>query len=258
MLRAHIRQLIYISLYPPPPSKAAAGDKGKRKESTIISGSPSKQIQAARRLQKQALFPPPEATEAAKELLHQYAIDSISPEALLRAVPCFPLSEAELESAPRPIKEEMFFGNSDVFEDMDSYVAKQAARLKQCKDCWDILRKDIVTRQDLALLQKGDPFLDEDAEDETEEADLSSAVLGRHSWHLLEWFILLFEKDEALAGNLEDANEGRLQYVNCFVLLTLRFRILFCPVAFTIKACIKNWRSTFSYRLGCRDFVLVL
>ncbi|KAL5485088.1 hypothetical protein ACEPAI_7730 [Sanghuangporus weigelae] len=195
---AHIRQLIYISLYPPPLLKDPAKDKGKRREVSVVSGSPSKQIQQARRLQKQALFPPPEATEAAKELLHQLAIDSISPEALMRAIPCYRPTQAELDDTPRPIKSNMFFGNFEIAEDMDSYLSKQASKLKECKDCWSMLRKGVVTRQDAALVRIEDPFLDADFEDDNDESESSEAIVGRYSWHLLEWFIQLFEKDQAL------------------------------------------------------------
>ncbi|KAL5523898.1 hypothetical protein ACEPAG_8071 [Sanghuangporus baumii] len=195
---AHIRQLIYISLYPPPLPNDPAKDKGKRREVSVVSGSPSKQIQQARRLQKQALFPPPEATEAAKELLHQFAIDSVSPEALMRAVPCYHLTQAELDGTPRPIKSNMFFGNFEIAEDMDSYLSKQASKLKECKDCWSMLRKGVVTRQDAALVRIEDPFLDADFEDDNDGSESSEAIVGRYSWHLLEWFIQLFEKDQAL------------------------------------------------------------
>ena len=128
----------------------------------------------------------------------------------MRAIPCYRPSQAELDDAPRPIKENMFFGNFEAAEDMDSYLSKQASKLKECKDCWSMLRKGVVTRQDAALVRTEDPFLDGDVEDGNDESETSESIVGKYSWRLLEWFVLLFEKDQGRTA------EGALSIVNSF------------------------------------------
>ncbi|KAI5123670.1 hypothetical protein M0805_001699 [Coniferiporia weirii] len=196
---AHIRQLMFIALYPPPPRNKSTRDKGKRKEQPPGITSPSKQH--VRRLQKQIIHPPPEASEDAWKLLHEFSVSTNSPESLLRAVPCYPLSESELANMPRLIGTNMF-ADMTMGEDPDSFVAKNAACLKECSDCWSMLRADVVVRQDTSSVKIEDPFLDVEAEDDYEDCDLSSAVVGKHSWRLLTWFVGLFERDQALVEPL--------------------------------------------------------
>ncbi|THH07502.1 hypothetical protein EW145_g3340 [Phellinidium pouzarii] len=163
--------------------------------------SPTKQHKSVKRLH--VFFPSSKASECAWGLLHELANSTNSPKTLLRAIPCYPPTELELTNAPCPVDAKMF---ADMLtgEDLDSYVAQQAACLKDCKDCWSMLRPDVVMRQDAPPMKKGDPF--SDAENDYE-SDSSSVLIGKNSWRLLAWFIHLFEKDQAtvephLAGML--------------------------------------------------------
>ncbi|KAH8119247.1 hypothetical protein DFH11DRAFT_1563786 [Phellopilus nigrolimitatus] len=193
---SHVRELIYIALYPPP-AKVVQKNKGKKREYRPGISSPSKHhLQHTSRLNKQVYIPPPEASEASWQLLQNLATTTNMPESLLRAVPCYPLSELELVFAPRSISAEMF-RCVDTGEDLDADIAKRAAALKDCKDCWNMLRADVVVRQDVPIQIKGDPFCD-DPEDGFGENDSASMVIGKYSWRLLSWFIRLFEIDQAL------------------------------------------------------------
>lgn len=138
----------------------------------------------------------------------------------------------------------MLFRSEETGDDLDSYVSKQADRLRECTDCWSMLRKDVVTRQDLAL-QKGDFFRDTDSEDENEENETSSVVLGKHSWHLLEWFINIFLKDKALSESSEDPSTGEfgVQQQQLYNLANGRFyRANLYSSAITYKTFLKKWR----------------
>lgn len=188
--RAHIRQLVYISLCPP--SNLSERAKEKRREQPLGITSPSRPSRHGKGIQKQLLLPPPEASEAAWRLLHEF-VDTVSPEALLRAIPCYPPSVAELASAPRAVDARMF-DDVEVKEDLDSYIAKEATKLCELKDCWSMMKRNAVGSSMFAS-RTGDPFLDDG--DDADDA-LSSSAIGNDSWPLLEWFVKLFERDQAL------------------------------------------------------------
>ena len=80
-LRSHIRQLLYIALYPPLPLPAASDERKEAGKDTFEPPTPSKL--AAKQIQKSPLIPSAKATEAALRLLVSFAITN-SPRALGR------------------------------------------------------------------------------------------------------------------------------------------------------------------------------
>lgn len=203
---AHIRQLIYLALWPlaalSSSGKLKGLDNGKEKEVdpfSIVIKSPSKTKRSNKDRRPEDEFVPPssEAIERSWRLLHAYSL-TYPPELLLRAIPCYPLRDSEVASVPREIDAGVPWQIS-TGEDMDSILSKVAVILKEQKDCWGLLRPGVVAppKDDSSPAQKRQPVppLSSDEEDESS----VPALIGTHSWPLLEWLITLFEKDQELA-----------------------------------------------------------
>jgi hypothetical protein len=150
-----------------------------------------------KRLARTVMLPKPKDSEMARELLFKLAHSKLPPEALWRAIPSYPPTKDELDNFPRPISKEMFFeqgSRNNVDEDIDSFLAETAEYVvKSCIDCWDLLRPDTVKR--LRSTRKDD--FEESRFVQDNDAEGSPSIVGKHSWALLEWFILLFEHDQA-------------------------------------------------------------
>ncbi|TDL26160.1 hypothetical protein BD410DRAFT_784211 [Rickenella mellea] len=202
---SHLLQLIYIALFPPPviPDRTADKGKGKLKDRDMY-GSPSKMSTAKRGHP----LPTPEASQAALSLLMNFA-QTNNPESLLRAIPSYHLSEAEL-ATKRAMQPSRDMGYPDRDEHEDSQIAKDAGVLKECNDCWSMLKAGVVKRPDEWRTQRRDPgrstgyrsqmnrtddFDDSDGEEEDQD---TVDVVGDKSWPLLDWFVSLFEREESL------------------------------------------------------------
>ncbi|KDQ53468.1 hypothetical protein JAAARDRAFT_425004 [Jaapia argillacea MUCL 33604] len=201
---AHIRQMLYISLYPPPPAQ----DKGKEKASQAEFGTPSKFAISAKQ-KKSPLIPTPAATEAAQRVLSTYALTN-SPSSLFRALPSYPL-DSNNASGSTPVPGARL-GDED--ED-DSFIAREAASIQGCKTCWAIVKEGFVKRKEGDIVvenkpkargKKRQPLYEEAAMSEAESTEIPSPV-GPYAWSTLEWLVSLFEKDERAS-----AKNGQLQY----------------------------------------------
>ena len=169
---AYIRQLIYISLFPPGLYSAF----GKEKTKDIL-GSPSK-IQSALKHSGAANIPTPASTEAAIRLLTNFTLTN-TPQSLLRSFACYPLSEyekrvigPEVSGFYSEYKDELAT-NSDTG---DSEIASQASSLLDCKDCWALLKRGVVkweletntkgSRKQTRRRQLENPLIDHHSEEE--------------------------------------------------------------------------------------------
>lgn len=194
----HIVLLLYIALYPETPPEDPILEQKRQKELDAMS--PLKQIEEYNReLRIQATIPSDEAIRAARDLLYQYTTDSVSPEAILRAVPCYRLSELEIQNSPRPVSAETLYWDIRKTRDIDSWTADDAKKISQCKDMWSMLRPGVVKRRSIRKSVKAG--FDDLKDDEDE---LGSSLIGRDSWHVLNSLILLFEKDEALVNKSKE------------------------------------------------------
>lgn len=181
MKSSHVRQLIYIALYPPPP--AVNDDEDFRPDL----GSPSK---LASRQHRHSVGPTPADSEAASSLLMAFAYTN-TPRALMRALPSY--------SASVP-------GRDQDDENHDSFIAREATRIKNAKSCWEILKSDFVKRSN------GDPATprikkrhhrrktgdDDDAEFENVVEEAS--IVAPTAWSVLDWLLAVFEKEESLTA----------------------------------------------------------
>ncbi|KAI3608067.1 antiviral protein [Moniliophthora roreri] len=165
---SHIRQLLYIALYPPDVEKKLADQPP---------GSPSK---ADKRRQKTYLKIPAEASTAAQKALFAIA-QTNSLEAVFTALPSYS------GSAEPELSNESF-----------SQVAKESVCIGQCRSCWSILEKDFIQPHALQEVRRGGQNHRRVSTGESEDEHKTS-VLAEHAWPILEWFLFLFERDELRA-----------------------------------------------------------
>ena len=181
--RSHIRQLLYIALYPPPNSRTAAPKHRAAQES------PSK---ISSRHAYSTLLPSPAASELAKRTLLVLA-DVNSPTSLLRALPAYP-DPIDGNSAPSLV-------NPELPSDADSFVALEAVRFRDCKNCWNILKSAFIkSLSESTSFTPGSPRKRRRGESLVKYAHMdeeeSSLVVGENAWPVLGWLLFLFEKDE--------------------------------------------------------------
>ncbi|KII92900.1 hypothetical protein PLICRDRAFT_37703 [Plicaturopsis crispa FD-325 SS-3] len=186
---SHIRQLLYIALYPPPV------DKGKEKE-TPDPASPSKLNPA--RQQKSPLIPSPAATEAAHRLLLSF-VNTNTPARLFRAIP---------ECSLRPRESRL-----DGDDDEDSYLAREALCITQCRHCWAILKEGFIVRKRPVMStpkgkgkRKQQDFLEDEVPTYRDSPE-AVPIVAENAWPVLEWLVSIFEQDE-----LQSKRDGQPQY----------------------------------------------
>lgn len=154
-------------------------------------------------------------------LLVSFALTN-TPEALLRALPCYSLTKTEQASKPDG-RTGIGSGrsNAETDENEDSHVAKEATMLKDCKDCWSMLKSGVVKHKEdtkgrnSATTTKrrfdrpDDPEDDEDAED-------ALSPICQYSWPVLEWLIKLFEMEESLANHSRSGEAHAYNFATLF------------------------------------------
>ncbi|KAI0297151.1 hypothetical protein BC826DRAFT_907813 [Russula brevipes] len=182
--RSHVRQLLYIALYPPTP--------GPRTSHRASQESPSK---LSSRHAYSALLPSPRSSELAKRTLRVLA-DVNSPASLLRALPAYPNPNDADDAASNP--------EPELSSDLDSFVASEAVRFRNCKNCWNILKsgfiKSLADSSSTVLAsprkrRRGNASATEHSLVDEEETSL---VVGDNAWPVLDWLLVLFEKDESM------------------------------------------------------------
>ncbi|KAF8844655.1 hypothetical protein BDN67DRAFT_894529 [Paxillus ammoniavirescens] len=188
---AHIRQLLYIALFPPPPPTGDQINEHDQVPTSPVKGSPAKQKQT---LPKLSLSPSVVASEAAQRLLMSF-LSTNSPESLIRALPRYPLNNTVGTSEPR---------NDD--HDEDSVIAQESLCIKDCRNCWAILKDGFIPRKKLLPLAHDGRRKRARNTYEIEDVNLEDGVptqpsiVAEHAWPVLDWLLSLFEKDESLAN----------------------------------------------------------
>ncbi|KAI9509723.1 hypothetical protein F5148DRAFT_977872 [Russula earlei] len=193
--KSHVRQLLYIALYPPSHAPTTGNCHKTSQES------PSK---FSSRHAYSTLLPSPTSSQLAKRTLRVLA-DVNSPASLLRALPAYPDPTGADDAPPH---------YPELPSDVDSFVASEAVRFRNCKNCWNILKSGFISSlvdtssavpasprkrtRGNATATKRD-HLDEEA---------SSLVVGENAWPVLDWLLVLFEKDELMT----EASRQRTRY----------------------------------------------
>ncbi|OSD06893.1 hypothetical protein PYCCODRAFT_1474296 [Trametes coccinea BRFM310] len=176
----HIRQLIYIALYPPPSSD----DELEEEAMKLEPGSPSK---ALSRRNKSTTVPSPRASAAARDLLMKFARTN-SPASLARALPGY----SENPDAAAPAK----------YDIEDSWIAHEALRIQRVKCCWEILKEGFIVREGVQSFPSPRKPRNRRAtrsskyeEDGLDDEETPAPVSGQ-AWGVLDWLLIIFERDE--------------------------------------------------------------
>ena len=185
--------MLYIALYPPLPQPTADDERKDRAKDTFEPSTPSKS--SAKQAQKSPLIPSAKATEAALRLLTSFALTN-SPRALGRALPEH-LSVSDWLAKVR---------KSDEDQEEDSYIAREAMCIHEAKHIWAILKGGMVQRKVMTpMTPKGKgknrrrdyQHVEEDTTLDAEGAAPPS-VVSENGWHVLDWLLMVLEKDELL------------------------------------------------------------
>ena len=182
--RTHIRQLLYLALYPPPEVET---DNITAPDANLPT-SPSK---LGAKQQRSALIPTEGASQAAVRLLAAFSCTN-TPAALLHALPSYPLdgSDPSLVSAN---------------EDEDSFLARSSRVIREAKHCWELLREGFVKPYSDASVSRakgrkrktGTTNAQSEDEDDDGEFEQPSAV-APHAFAVLKWLLGVIERQETL------------------------------------------------------------
>lgn len=187
----HIRQLLYIALFPPPP---ATGDQITHLEQippSPIKGSPTRQKPT---IAKASLSPSVTHSALAQRLLFSFLATN-SPRSLFRALPRYPLDDPADNDLPPAL--------NDNSHGEDSLISRESLCIKDCKHCWAILKDGFVQRKKFfppdTSKKRGRAAYDvQDVVLDQGQGSGTQAVVAEHAWPVLEWLLSLFEKDECL------------------------------------------------------------
>ncbi|KAJ7497542.1 hypothetical protein FB451DRAFT_236576 [Mycena latifolia] len=160
---SHIRQLLFMALY-------SATDRGHERTRVDPTASPSK------RQKKSHLLPSLAATLASQQLLISFATTN-SPAAVIR-----PLRPSD----PEPE------------DDNECFVATESMCISRCKNCWQILVEGFLDRNQPIFLTPKGKGKRRDADVSLTDLSISEvrAPVGETAWPVLDWLLLLFERDE--------------------------------------------------------------
>ncbi|TCD71250.1 hypothetical protein EIP91_011728 [Steccherinum ochraceum] len=196
----HIRQLLYLALYPPPDvvdtDANTAGPDG------TLPASPSK---LGAKHQRSALIPSEAASHAAVRLLEAFTATN-SPDALTRSLPSYPTDATSHDHR---------WIDGD---DEDSFIARQSQTVRAAKSCWELFREGFVkpyAADASAPVTNGrrrrQPAAEPDEDEEDDEYSQPSPV-APHAWPVLKWFIALLEKEESVPRE-----DGEPRYSACLL-----------------------------------------
>lgn len=181
-----VRQLLYIALYPPPPSL----DHVEERDLNLASPSKGSPAKTKHQAPKVTFAPSVNASEAAQRLLLSF-VRTNTPTSLFQALP-----------QPRRSNELPFEG-----DDHDSVVAKESLCIKDAKHCWAILKEGFIPRikisqPSLLLGKKKRGKLIAVTEEYVEENRSNSvfAPVAEYAWLVLQWLVELFQRDESLTS----------------------------------------------------------
>ena len=142
-------------------------------------------------------------SETAQRVLFSFLATN-SPGSLFRALPRYSLDDAAGNN--------LLPGLGDNSHDEDSLIARESLCLKDCRNCWAILKEGFIQRKKLvpqdARKKRGRGAYDvEDAA--LDQGNDTPAVVAEYAWPILQWLLSLFEKDELLSSQ---KSGGKVQF----------------------------------------------
>ncbi|KAF5393519.1 hypothetical protein D9757_000780 [Collybiopsis confluens] len=156
---SHIRQLLYLSLYPPVMKKQPV-------DSNL---SPSKIVK-----QQRPIAISHKTATSARTLLLQFAVTN-HPDDLARALPSYSTAD------------------DNEREDSESFIARKSSCIAMTKNCWNILQRGFIRRAVTSSpTKKSSTVYEEDDDDDFAISD----VVAEHAWPILDFILILYERDE--------------------------------------------------------------
>lgn len=116
------------------------------------------------------------------------------PASLFRALPSYLLSGSDSSFGDTQHPSE-----GDEFDD-DSPIARQSRRIKEAKNCWEILKDNFIQpKTDFPVspprrTSRNRRHVNDDDSDDTDPEQLH--VIAAHAWPVLHWILTVLEKDE--------------------------------------------------------------
>lgn len=194
LFRLHVRQLVYISLYPP---------------AQVLTSNPDKLIDAITsphelRLQKDDLWPKPSAREKALTLLRSY-VNVNPPQSLMRAFPFYSYVDENGQNDVNPFSNENL---EDVLHEDNTPLRDELLKFRSLKDCWGCMKDGFVKRkqQDTVSRSQRQTTLEE------------PMIVGPYAWPILEWLISVFEKDQELKRQTDGSKSSFSVFQNKIVI----------------------------------------
>lgn len=162
---------------------------------------------------KDDVWPKPSAREKALALLRSY-VNINSPSSLMRAFPFYRYVNEDGIHDVDPFSNE---SPNEKFHEDNTPIRHEVHKFQSLKDCWECLKDGFVRRkqQDQVSRSRKQPTpTDIDVKDEP-------TLVGPHAWSILEWFILIFEKDQELQRH---SSSGMCLLLFSFKLTSMSFQ----------------------------------
>lgn len=184
-----------------------------------LEASPTKILRQAKKSQAFIL---PSISITAQRLLVSFALTN-SPTSVFRAVPKYTMAPLAL---------------SEHLEEMQSAVSRESAEcMSSAKDAWSLLRPGFVrpmnpdSSSSKGKLSRGKTRARDGFDSDEDEIEDSERAVAKYAWPVLEWMMMVFERDERLTQN--DVNNIRECFSDCtlvqlFTCLLLQHAILRC------------------------------
>ncbi|KAF8332075.1 uncharacterized protein EI90DRAFT_921346 [Cantharellus anzutake] len=190
---SHVRQLIYMALYPPPPPPSPVTGQNAYE-------SPRK---AHAKRQRRFLVPSADASVGATALLTAF-MHTNHPYSVFRAIPSY----GTPSTGKKGIKFKDVADNDETInrEMEDSPIGRDARALGQVKDCWGLLEPGLVKSKDRREAEESGSDGDRESDELTlgNNSKVAARVVGKHSWGMLEVLIEGFEEDERWSKETKD------------------------------------------------------
>lgn len=201
---SHIRQLLALALYPPepvpvsvtqprphlPPKRPTTPTEPAPPRSRPHTQSTQTALPASgpaplspRKLQEQTEIPSGRASQLAQELLTTLC-NTTRPAFLVAGLTSYarPACDADLFDA---------MVRTGKVDESRSPLVREAVAVGRARDCWTMLRPGFLSRKSAISSRAMDTDEYDDTEGEEEE------IVASHAWGVLEWWMRLFEVDQA-------------------------------------------------------------
>ncbi|KAG8733796.1 hypothetical protein FRC11_002246 [Ceratobasidium sp. 423] len=202
---SHIRHLLVLALYPPERITQSL-PKNKSPDTPLSKPSGKSRPLAVsaplspRKAQVQTEIPTHRGSQLALELLLTLAATT-HPAYLT----------AGLNSYTRPACDASDFGSimSGKIDASKSPLAEESVQVGKARDCWTMVRDGFLSPKDGTSIAQA-KWMESDDSDLSDNNDKPDSYVAPHAWRVVEWWIKLFEVDQAI--NTAESATGALPF----------------------------------------------